>query len=89
VAESCPLLKYVAFSSTNITDATVVLFSKLCPLLTVVILRDCDNLTDVAILAMAERLPGLTSIDLSFGCELVSDSAIRKLAESCPSLRYF
>ena len=48
-------------------------------------LRQCRNLTDAAITALAANCPGLTSIDLS-ECENLTDAAITALAARCPGL---
>ena len=53
-------------------------------------LAECHNLTDAAVLAVAERLPGLTHIDLtSFGrIDAITSSAVETLASKCRELDY-
>jgi hypothetical protein len=87
VAESCPLLQFVDFVWTDITDATVALLCNHCPFLRQVHVGGCDQLTDTAVLAIAERLPGITHIDLC-GLAMVTSSAVETLVSKCLELEY-
>ena len=85
VAESCPLLQYVDLSYTNITDATVVALCNRCLLLKRSFLGGCHNLTDASVFTVADRLPGLTHIDVQF-ITTITSSVIENLASKCHSL---
>jgi F-box/leucine-rich repeat protein 2/20 len=84
VAESCPLLQHINLQGTLVTDATIVSLSKHCPLLTVVFLGSCSQLTDAAVLAVAEGLPGLTHLG---SIEAITSSAVETLVAKCPRLK--
>jgi bacterioferritin-associated ferredoxin len=85
VAESCPLLQWINFRNLAITDATVQSFCNHCPPLKRVYLGFCNRLTDTAVLAVAERLPGLTHFLLR---SAITSSAVETLASRCHELRY-
>jgi hypothetical protein len=85
VAESCPLLQFINAMGTNITDAAMASLCNRCPLLKCIGLNSCDELTDAAVLAVAERLPGITFIDLA-GIA-VSSSAVETLVRKCPDIQ--
>jgi F-box and leucine-rich repeat protein GRR1 len=92
LTESCPLLQYIQLVRTKITDATVVALCRSCPLLKRMFLwcrniRGCRNLTDVAVLAVAERLPGLTHIEL-YDITAITSSAVETLASKCRDLEH-
>ena len=48
-------------------------------------LRGCENITDIAVIAIAENFPGLTTIDLSH-CVNITDTAVIAIAENCAGL---
>ena len=87
VAESCLNLQFVDLSWTKITDDSVVSFCKHCPQLKVILLNGCDLLTEAAIFAIAERLPGLTRIGLSEFLALTT-TTVEKLVLACRDLEH-
>jgi hypothetical protein len=87
VAESCPLLRVVRLSGTNITNATMVSLCTHCPLLTEVYIDSCRLLTDAAVLAVSERLPGLTHIGLD-DIAAITSIAVETLASKCRELTH-
>ena len=50
-------------------------------------LGGCDNLTDAAVVVLAEHFLGLISVDLAFFDNL-TDAEVVALAEHCPGLTY-
>ena len=53
--------------------------------ITVIDVRDCRNLTDASINAIAANCPSLTELNTT-GCILLTDEAIKAIAANCPSL---
>lgn len=59
---------------------------KSCQLLKSLKLRFCRNITDIAVIAVAEHCPQLRLIDIS-RCEKLSDNSLIALGEHCHELR--
>ena len=87
VAESCPLLQFVYFDNVHITDATVMSQCTHCPRLKAMYFHGCTLLTDAAVLAVAERLPGLTHINLC-NIEAITSRAVDTLVSKCCELKF-
>jgi hypothetical protein len=49
-------------------------------------LKDCSNITDAAVLALAEHCAGIQSINLG-GCSSITDAAVLVLAEHCTGIQ--
>jgi len=52
-----------------------------CPEIETVILENCQNVTDHSIIRLAQKLKGLTTLDISF-CDQITDSSLSALAEN-------
>ena len=86
-AKSWPLLKCVDLALTSISDATVVALCEHCTQLRKMFIAYCDNLTDAAVLEVAERLPGLTHISLN-GNQSITSNAMGTLFSKCRELEF-
>jgi hypothetical protein len=58
-----------------------------CPLLKRIFFGGSDNLTDVSVLAVADKLPGLTHIVLE-RIDAITSSAVEVLAKNCSELEH-
>jgi len=52
-----------------------------CPEIETVVLENCQNVTDHSIVKLANKLKGLTTLDISF-CDQITDASLNALAEN-------
>ena len=57
-----------------------------CPLLRSINISNCQNVTPVGVMALAQGCPLLVRINLDF-CDRISDESVIALAHGCPLLR--
>jgi hypothetical protein len=64
-----------------ITDQMLDWVVSRCPEIETVILENCQNVTDHSIVKLANKLKGLTTLDISF-CDQITDASLNALAEN-------
>jgi hypothetical protein len=87
LAKGCPLLQTLVLSRSNrITDVGVIALVEGCRELRMLTLSSA-NLTDRALVVVAERCPGLTDLSL-YACPQVTDIGLTALVHGCRKLFY-
>ncbi|ORX76636.1 RNI-like protein [Anaeromyces robustus] len=64
-----------------ITDQMLDWVVSRCPDIETVVLENCQNVTDHSIVKLANKLKGLTTLDISF-CDQITDASLNALAEN-------
>jgi hypothetical protein len=85
LAKGCPRLTTIRMAVCSLTDESVSAFAQNCPLLSVVHIRDNDEVTDAGVCALAERCAKLTDVDFCM-CSALTREAVMALANKCPLL---
>jgi len=74
-------LKTLNLRNSPINDQMLDWVVSRCPDIETVVLENCQNVTDHSIVKLANKLKGLTTLDISF-CDQVTDAALYALAEN-------
>ena len=88
------LLHTLGLFDSDITDEGLLMIAQGCPQLKDITLRDCKKISCKGLLWLAEKLPGMTSIDVCLSSNMTSDSAtanmtcvgVYAIAVRCPAL---
>ncbi|KAE8712512.1 hypothetical protein F3Y22_tig00110247pilonHSYRG00023 [Hibiscus syriacus] len=77
----CPQLKSLSLKRSNMAPVALN-----CPLINLLDISSCHELTDAVICSAVTSCPQLESLDMS-NCSCVSDETLREIAHSCANLQ--
>jgi hypothetical protein len=86
LAQDCRQLKRLGLANTDIRDGALTALGTYCPLLEMLIIESCCNVTDVGVIALAKGCPCLQHFDAG-DCLQLTSRCPTALAQFCSDLR--
>jgi Leucine-rich repeat (LRR) protein len=81
-------IRQLSLALTDPSDSLVILVTRICPKLEILLLTNCKRLTDSCLSAIARNCSMIKELDISH-CELITDAGVQSLALHFSNYKHF